>query len=375
MPHKPGQSRNLWRLLLGCLLCCSNLSQAQAQSLQPGFQLNEYLEMLRITAMQVDTPHRHKLPPPQDFKRQFRSPEYALDNNWELWTNASQQTMVVSIRGTTGKSVSWLENFYAAMIPAKGSLQLNDSTTFRYTLAADPKATVHIGWTLGLATMAPDILSTIRKQYHAHQTRQLIIMGHSQGGALSFLLRSYLYYLQQAGELPADLRIKTYCSAAPKPGNLYYGYDYDHITRNGWSFTVVNALDWVPETPFSLQTLKDFNTLNPFTDVTKSFRNQSWIVRMYLNSVYNKMNRRSRKAQETFSKQLGRNLSRQVKKALPQFQPPAYANNMNYMRAGVPIVLMPDPSYFRQWPDSGTSVFRHHGLVPYYTLAQAIYGE
>ncbi len=353
------------------ILCCLALSSV-SQTLQPGFDAQEYLEMLRITAKQVDTPHSD-IPAPASFIRVYRSPESPLDNRWELWVNDQESIMVISIRGTTLKTVSWLENFYSAMVPATGSLQLNDSTAFNYKLANDPKATVHVGWTLGLATMAPGILSTIREQYAQHHIKQLIICGHSQGGALAFLLRSYLYYLTEANQLPADLTIKTYCSAAPKPGNLYYAYDFDYITRNGWAFTVVNASDWVPETPFSLQTLKDFNTLNPFTDVKKHLRKQSFFVRLYLGHVYNRLNRTSGRAQRCFTKYLGKTMYKQVRKSMPQYKQPTYAASMNYMRAGVPIVLQPDQVYFQQYPDTAKNVFVHHGIKPYYGLTKKIY--
>ncbi len=101
------------------------------------------------------------------------------------------------------------------------------------------------------ATMAPEMTAKIREYNSQYHTKQVIITGHSQGGAIAFLTRSYLHYEQEAGRLPKELIFKSYNGAAPKPGNLYYGYDYDYITRNGWAFTVVNALDWVPETPFS----------------------------------------------------------------------------------------------------------------------------
>ncbi|MBO9635068.1 MAG: lipase family protein [Chitinophagaceae bacterium] len=352
-----------------------SISVVTAQELKPGFDPDEYLEMLRITARQVDSADAVNFPAPDHFKMEYRSEAGPLDNRWELWANASRSVVVISIRGTTRKPISWMANFYSAMIPAIGSLQLNDSTIFNYKLAADPKATVHVGWTIGLATMAPQMLAKLREYNSQYHTQQVIVTGHSQGGAIAFLTRSFLYYEQEAGRLPRDLIVKSYNSAAPKPGNLYYGYDYDHITRNGWAFTVVNALDWVPETPFSLQTLRDFNNLNPFTDVHKQLKKQSFIVRLYLKRVYGRMNRKSNKAQRVFTKYLGNTIGKQIKKALPQYIAPAYNANMNYSRAGVPIVLQPDAEYLNKYPDSGNKVFIHHGLWPYYLLTQKIYGK
>lgn len=369
------QPTGLTRKSLLLVLLLPAFMVTRAQTLQPGFDANEYLEMLRITSMHADSQHRKSIPSPESFQLVYRSTPTPLDNLWDLWTNANNSIIVISIRGTTLKAESWLENFYCAMIPAKGSLQTSDSTTFNYQFSNDPKATVHVGWTLGLAGMAPGMIAKIKEYYTTYHTKQIVVMGHSQGGALSFLLRSYLYYQVQQQQLPADLVIKTYCSAAPKPGNLYYAYDFDYITRNGWAFTVVNAADWVPETPFSLQTLRDYNTLNPFTDVSKQLNKQSFLVRLYLKHVYNRLNRTSGKAQRVFTKYLGKTLYKQVKKSLPQYRQPTYAASMNYMRAGVPIVLQPDDAYREQFPDSSKNVFIHHGLWPYYGMMKRIYGE
>jgi hypothetical protein len=355
------------------LLCCWYVA-AEGQALQPGFDAAEYTEMLGVSAGQMNHPAAAKVPQPKHFHRVYRSAETGLKNRWDLWLNTDSSTMVISLRGTTADNESWLENFYSAMIPATGELQLNDSTVFRYRFASDPKAAVHVGWTIGIGSMIPDILEKI-KHYYARGTRQLVIMGHSQGAALAFLLTSYLHYQAEAGEVPAGLKMKTYCSAAPKPGNLYYAYDYDYITRNGWAFTIVNAADWVPETPFSLQTLCDFNPLNPFANVKPQLAKMPFFVRLYMKHAYNQLDGRSYKAKRTFEKYLGKTAYKLVKKYLPQLKQPQYSYSMNYQRAGVPIVLQPDAAYFKQFPDTSHNVFVHHGFEPYWLLTRKIYEQ
>ncbi len=128
--------------------------------------------------------------------------------------------------------------------------------------------------------MANDIERNIKEQY-ANGIKDFIIAGHSQGAAVAFLLRSHLFYRTKEGALPKDIVYKTYCSAAPKPGNLYYAYDYDFINSGNWAFTVVNAADWVPETPFSIQQVTDFNALNPFSNIKKVLKKQKLLVRLY----------------------------------------------------------------------------------------------
>ncbi|MGX5818194.1 lipase family protein [Chitinophaga lutea] len=249
-----------WLLSLLLLACVPSMAQ-----LRSGFDPAEYASLLKL-------PQRDSLfgEPPPGFTFVHASKEAGFQNRWFLWKR-NDGVAVIVIRGTVGSGESWLANFYAAMIPAKGTLRLNDSTTFDYRLAGRADAYVHVGWTVSLGHLAPDIVQQVREQY-AKGVRSFIVFGHSQGGAIAFLLRSYLEYLP---DMPKDITWKTYCSAAPKPGNMFYAYDFDHITRNGWGYRVVSAEDWVPETPLSLQTVKDFNAVNPFAGLPGSLKKKS----------------------------------------------------------------------------------------------------
>lgn len=265
-----------------------------AQQLKPGFEADEYLGVLQRSVNYIDSPFRGSVPKPVDYTRVYRSAVVGLNNRFAVWVNKSKTVMAIDLRGTTAALDSWLENFYSAMVPAEGCIVLSDSCTFNYKLARDPKAMVHVGWTVGLASMAPDIVRKIR-QFYGEGVKQVLVEGHSQGGALAFLLSAYLYYLKEDGKLPSDLVIKTYCSAAPKPGNLYFAYDFDYNNRGGWAFNVVNSADWVPETPFSIQTIKDFNKLNPFVNAKDGLRSQKLLVRLYTTHVYNKLAKSAKK--------------------------------------------------------------------------------
>lgn len=347
---------------------------ARGQHLQPGFDGKEYLDMLSIAFQRYDSSIINpRIPPPADYSIAYQSPESGLRNRWNMWYRNDHAAAVISIRGTVGALASWLENFYAAMIPATGSLQLNDSTVFKYQLAADDRAAVHTGWVVGLASFAPDIVAHIKQAYR-QGIREFIIAGHSQGGALAILTRSYLYYLTQNGQLPADIVFKTYGSAAPKTGNTYYAYDFDFITRGGWAFTIVNAADWVPETPFSVQQVSDFNAVNPFTDISKALKRQPWIVRMVLKCKYNKIKRSLHKSQRRLAKDLGSGVYKQIKKFLPQLKEPAYMPENNYQRLGACIVLQPDAAYYKLFPDSTDNIFQHHSFGAYRRLAAQYYG-
>lgn len=368
----------LYGLLL-MLLPAANLTVRGQTVLQAGFNPSEYLAMLRIDFTGQDSLSSHpagdsgfRVNPPEGYIRHYRSPEVGFKNRWSMWYRRDGKVAVISIRGTIADAASWLANFYAAMVPANGALQLSDSNVFTYRLAADEKAMVHVGWLVSLGFLAPTMVKQIREAYD-RGIRDFIISGHSQGGAIAFLASSYLHYLVEKEQLPSDITFKTYCSAGPKPGNLYYAYDFDFITRNGWGFNVVNAADWVPESPFSIQTVADFNKTNPFMHVDLVLKKQPFLVRWYLKGKYNKLRRSTRKAQKNFKKVLGDVMYRQVKKKLPQLKAPLYSDGYNYQRAGVPIVLQPDSAYYQKFPDIPGRVFQHHMFEPYYWMVRRYY--
>ena len=87
------------------------------QGLEPGFDKAEYRELLKVSTRQGDSLYNPELPAPEYFQRRYRSEEMGLDNRWELWLS-KDNVAAISIRGTTMQTDSWLENFYAAMVPA-----------------------------------------------------------------------------------------------------------------------------------------------------------------------------------------------------------------------------------------------------------------
>jgi hypothetical protein len=341
-----------------------------AQLLKPGFEKSECIEMLKLGAKFGDSAYMSKIPDPEHFEKIYRSPVMGLDNCWDLWTNHNG-IAAISLRGTTKNAVSWLANFYAAMVPAKGELHLSDSFDFKYELASNPRAAVHIGWLIGTAFLSKDILPKIDSLYKTG-TKEFIITGHSQGGAICFLLTSYLYSLQKQNLLPADIRFKTYCMAGPKPGNIYYAYDYEVMTQYGWAYNVVNPADWVPETMFSIQTVDDFNKTNPFSNAKDYMSKQSFPKNLALKYFYNQMDKPVRKAEYRFQDRLGNFMFKYVKKALPGFEQPVYYNSMAYVRVGNTIVLPADTAYYAEFPDNPQQVFTHHLHPAYLYLAEKL---
>jgi len=350
-----------------CFIFLFYAPQGIAQHLKPGFDKAEYRELICIATQSSESPEKAKLiPQPQYSRLAYRSNPIGLANLWELWIK-DQSTAVLCTRGTTMEGESWLANLYAAMVPAKGVLQLNKADTFRYELSADPRAAVHVGYLLSTAFISKEMIPKIDSCYKSG-IKNFLIMGHSQGGAISYLLTAYFYTLQRQGVLPRDIRFKTYCSAAPKPGNLNFAYSYENMTRDGWAFNVVNAEDWVPQTPFSAQMLSDLPQVSPIPLVEGMIKQQSFFKRIFLNLVYGKLRNPSRKTVKNYQKLLGKEMSKRVSKYLPDFKAPAYYNSSDYVRTGNTIVLYPDSTYYKKFSNDSKDLMIHHSFPPYLFL-------
>ena len=78
-----------------------------------------------------------------------------MDNRYQIYTN--NDFAVINIRGSTAKKISWLENIYSAMIPAKGKIIISKKT-YHYSFAKSTIAAVHAGYAIGLCTISDDII-------------------------------------------------------------------------------------------------------------------------------------------------------------------------------------------------------------------------
>lgn len=360
-----------------CLMfiLASNILPAQ-HVLQPGFDAWEYAKLLSVTGYRSNTDDSLKLNALKNpFRLVYRSPETGMKNQWTLYTNENEKTAIISIRGTVASDTSWMENYYFAMIPAAGTLEIAPGRSFHYKLAERSEAAVHAGWTIALAFMAGDMEEKIRELHHK-KIKDFYIFGHSQGGAIAYLLRSYLHYRRQDGALPEDIVFKTYCSAAPKPGNMSYVYDYDFINRGPWAFTIVNAADWVPESPYTVQTMKDMYPLNPLTEMGEGLKNEKFFKRIIGKYLYARVEKKPRRTQQMLTRFFGDKIYKYaIRKAVPGFREPEYASTVNYMRAGTPVVLMPDSSYFKVFDEAKKckQKFLHHSYDAYYFLLRKDY--
>lgn len=347
-----------------------------AQILKPGFNPNEYSELLRITARQRGPISDTLYPAPLKYDLAYTSPSVGMDNGWQLWVpkKGEAKVGVISLRATTSAHSSWAENLYSAMVAAKGSIKINDSFTFNYKLAENTKANIHVGWLIGTAFIQKDIQPKMDSLYQKGY-KDFIIFGHSQGGALSYLLTSYYHYQQEQGKLPKDITFKTYGSAAPKPGNLYYAYDYEDFTQKGWGYNVVNTSDWVPETPPSVQTNRDFVNSNPFKYTKQGTKNLSFLKRIVVRSKMNGIDRKFNRARKKFNKIMGKQFEGIVKSYLPDLQKEVQLESLNYQRCGNQISLLANDQYYDYFIHDNKNVFRNHMMDAYQILLEIHYGK
>lgn len=361
-------------LIIGCLMFIRTVS---GQVLHPGFDKSEYIETLKINHkahIELDKWGEVKtMADPEDFNFVYRSPVVAFDNKWDLWIHKEKPVALVAVQGSIQTEASFLANLYAAMIPAKGELQLDKDFLFKYKLGEHPDAAVQVGWFVAMAYLSRTIVPKLDSCYNAG-IKDFILTGHSQGGGITFMLTAYLENLKLDKKLPADIRFKTYCSAGPKPGNLFFAYDYEKVTAGGWAYNVVNTADWVPDVPFSVQTVDDFTSVNPFRHARSMIKKQKFPANIALRRIYNQLSRPSKRAQKNYEKYLGKMVSRAVKKQIPDFKSPEYFKSNYYVRTGNTIVLYPDQEYFDLYSNDtdNPNIWQHHLPVQYLFLTQRL---
>lgn len=339
--------------------------------LQGGFDADEYADMLwlQFKGLSPDSAGKTFKLSKGQYQNLLLTPEVGLLNRTSVLLR-DDGVVVLNLRGTVNQPESWLENFYAGMVAAQGSLQLDDDYTFRYKLADDSAAGVHVGWLLGIGFLMREI-KPVLDSLVVGRHHQILVGGHSQGGALAFLASAYLHYYFEEKESPITL--KTYASAAPKPGNQAFAYDFDYLHRNNMGFRIVNSADWVPETPFSLQTLKDMNHPNPFVFASATISKQQLPARIYMNHVYKQLRKNSSRASKTFRKFLGDKLYKLVTASVEDFEKPSLLSTMHYATAGIPIILKADSPYYSEFKFDGGNVFIHHMREPYLYLLKKQY--
>ena len=118
-----------------------------------------------------------------------------------------------------------------------------------------------------IGTVADEILGQL-KELHKLGINDVIITGHSQGGALAHLMRAYLEHLPRR-RLPANMQFKTYAFAAPMVGDKAFAVEYerDNCTRLT-SFNIIEPEDPVPNMPTAYKDGNAFSLQNIMAMIT-----------------------------------------------------------------------------------------------------------
>ena len=229
---------------------------------------------------------------PEGYKRYYQSEPVGMDNMYQIYIKDT--IAVINFRGSTSEMVSWWENFHAAMIPASGEIR-GDLGTYTYDFALTEGATVHSGYSLGLVFLSLDIeaqMDSLRNK----GIKEIIITGHSQGGALANLFFAFLNN-DKACDICNQFSYRVYAFAAPMVGNDVFCKEYNEkFCTTNKSFNIINVEDPIPRLPFK------FKDTIAYNDVVASDKSLDWAINNILptkgyfrrklskkNHVYNKM--------------------------------------------------------------------------------------
>jgi len=362
-------------LLIYCVTALMLLVSCQPKDdarLKPGYNPNELARLLPAMERTYDSADigGFKTPEPDDLKRVFRSTVSPLMNRFDVWV-AGKNLAAITIRGTIidTAGLSFALNFYCKMVPATGSINLGDKGSFSYKVAELPGAGVHAGFILGLAFMADELVAQVNNLHH-DGIRDVVIVGHSQGSGLAYIVTSWLRYLQKDGKLPADLRFKTYCIAAPKSGNLMYAYDYEKLTGEGWSYSVNNVIDWVPSIAMTFQSVSDFPKVNPFKDIKGFLSYAGFPPGPAFDKGFESFSSANPGLAALLTQVIHESIYPKLARVIPGFIEPEFLNTFDYQRIGIGIPLVPDSSYYKLFPNDPAhfQVWENHSVYPYYVL-------
>jgi Lipase (class 3) len=343
--------------------------------LAAGFDPREAAALIAMLAnLEGPTPPLAMPALPAGWTLVFDSPVLGdFDNKWQLWRGADDPpTFAVVIRGTVAKARSILDDVLSVMIRGSGSLAI-DSLRFSYRFAADPQATVHLGFALAALVLLHEPRDGIlpRLLDACPSGSDLLIAGHSQGAAVAALCRSYLEHAESAGP---RWRHRTYLFAQPKPGNDHYGYDFDRLTGqppSAWRFT--NTLDWVPQVPLTFELLGALNEPNPLDLLTEPERALVHMVESVVRALHEHTSRAQLENQKPRAAHLAQIMRAQRPVPTAAAETPFDVGivwDFNFCGCGIPVVLEGTPGTNPN--DAHDSFWQHHAAM-YYDLLRKTY--
>ena len=277
---------------------------------------------------------------PNSYNKVFSSNVIGMDNKFQIYRNG--KTAVINLRGSTSNKQSWLENFYSVMIPAKGVIEILGKS-HNYCFSKNDNAAVHSGYALAITYLSNEIIQQI-SILNKDSIYDIIITGHSQGGALAQLLMASLENLPDEVILSKN-NFKTYAYASPMVGNDEFANEYSKKYCNGNSFNIINAADIVPSLPLSYN---DSSFISKTDLHTFFFDHESFDLKHIL------LDGTIRLVQKPLSKvifELGRSVSKQIENKQGDIILPKHTSDINYIKLDE-LIKIPPYQYQRQLKDS-----------------------
>ncbi len=186
---------------------------------------------------------------PKDYHKVYTSEVIGLDNMFQVYEKGN--IGVINFRGSTTRASSWVANVYSAMIANEGVIKI-DNIDRPYKFANDTSAAVHSGYALAVVLLSPTLIEQIHK-LNSKGIYNIIITGHSQGGALANLSRAYFENLPE-DKISSKNIFKTYAFANPMCGNENFAKEYStRYCENNMSYSIINPADLVPKMPMHYQ--------------------------------------------------------------------------------------------------------------------------
>ncbi|MCO5260052.1 MAG: lipase family protein [Crocinitomicaceae bacterium] len=339
------------KLIVFIIYIVSFTASAQFKS---GFEPTEARDMIQIcnTFGYVDLYGSDEEIIPNGYQKVYTSPSLGMDNKFSVFKTKDKGAIV--FRGTTSNMLSFMENFYATMIPVKGQIAIKGEK-FKYQMGKETSSSIHAGYTLAIGFMKADLLKEI-KELNKQGIYDIYITGHSQGGALATLVRAYLNYLPE-NELDKKNNFKVYAFANPMVGNEAFVKEYNSsFCENGMSYSIHNPEDFVPRLPIS-KVDENFweNNLSLLTSGNEKMSRMSMLFAgagtMFKGNIVE------------MAKMMATQIEGMLKNSLGKFEMPAFKDEFNYVH-GSNIVKISPTVYPMELKDS--SILKNDSLMNSY---------
>jgi len=268
---------------------------------------------------------------PAGYEKIYTSEVAGMDNKYQVYKKG--EIGVINFRGSTNKTISWIENVYSAMIPAKGEIKI-DGKVHPYLFAKESSATVHAGYALAIVILSEGVLEQI-KILNEKGIYKILITGHSQGGSLANMMRAYLENLSR-NKLSKRNEFKTYAFAPPMCGNKFFANEFqERFCENNSSFSIINPKDPVPYLPLNydeeklLSKKKLAGLVSDWKSIKISKLGKDALIRLIENGLIGYTNNSNKLLTRIASAHLG------------TVEMPDFVDEINYFQAGTLIELAP----------------------------------